>query len=340
MLNSMGAISQWIPSLESIGSFLFSTIAILFAFCLIVFIHELGHFLVAKKLGVRVERFAFGFGPEIFGFTKGETRYVFALIPLGGEVRMSGEDMSGEAKDDPRSFFAQPWYRRIQIALAGPVMNYILAFFLFFIVGVVWGFPIRGVLVRGLQPGEPAEIAGLLPGDEIIGFSGQTPVNWSDIIDKIKDNPEKELQFVIQRDGQESVISIIPSLDPLKGTGRIGIQLEPSPNVLASRRGFLVAITQSAKQIYYWTVTPLVYLGQKLIRFEAPEELSGPIGIAKVISVVARSGLRDFISLLAVLSTAIGLFNFLPIPVLDGGHVAESIVIFRPITQLGCAKAC
>jgi len=322
----VGMVQEGIfPKLLSIG-------AIILAFGMVVFLHEMGHFLVAKRLGVKVERFAFGFGPEIFGFTRGETRYVIAWIPLGGEVRMSGEMMEDNVTDDPRAFFAQPWYRRFQIAIAGPVMNYVLAFVLFFFIGIMWGFPIRGIMIRNVEPGQPAAEAGLLPGDEIVGIGEEVPLNWSVIVERIQQSPGQALSLQVRRENQELTISVVPKValsksagaeDPRPaGRGRIGIRLEPSPNVLSNERGFITSLFRSGEHIYFWTVTPLKYLGDKLRRFEAPEELSGPLGIAKIISLAARSGLRDFISIIAILSTAIGLFNLLPIPLLDGGHMA------------------
>ncbi len=129
-------------------SFLISALGIVIVFGLVVFVHEFGHFIVAKKSGVKVERFSFGLGPEMFGFQWGETRYCLAWIPLGGEVRMAGEmdfEEAGPVAErparDPREFFAQPWYRRVPIVLAGPAMNYVLAFVLFALVSFVWGEP-------------------------------------------------------------------------------------------------------------------------------------------------------------------------------------------------------
>ena len=177
--------------LHHIGTLALSAAAIAFAFGLVIFVHEFGHFIVAKKSGVKVDRFSFGLGPEMIGFQMGETRYCIAWLPLGGEVRMAGEfldpedetkkqnnepgDQQKSVEDTSRHFFSQPWYRRVLIAFAGPFMNYALAALIFFGMLMVWGESIQtnktevGEVVAGM----PAEKAGLLKGDNILSIQGE-----------------------------------------------------------------------------------------------------------------------------------------------------------------------
>ena len=153
-------------------AFLISALGVVFAFGIVVFVHEFGHFIVAKKSGVKVDRFSFGLGPEMFGFQWGETRYCVAWIPLGGEVRMAGEmEPGGDPAliKDSREFYAKPWYRRIPIVVAGPAMNYVLAYVLFSFVFLLWGQPKPSSepVVGDVVEAFPAQAAGLLAGDRI-----------------------------------------------------------------------------------------------------------------------------------------------------------------------------
>ena len=177
-----------------------TTIGILFAFGLVIFVHEFGHFIVAKKSGVKVERFSFGVGPEMFGFQWGETRYCVAWLPLGGEVRMAGEAVESDGtvpvkaesvEDTSRHFFSQPWYRRFAIALAGPFMNYILAIVIFFGMLMVWGEPIHTnrTEVGEVMAGMPAEKAGLKAGDRIVSIQGEKVDDFPMLASKINARP-------------------------------------------------------------------------------------------------------------------------------------------------------
>lgn len=305
----------------------------------VVIVHEFGHFLMARRLGVRVERFTVGFGPEIFGWTRGDTRYALCAVPLGGMVKMAGEFMD-ERKQQPDEFFSQAWYRRIYIALAGPVMNYVLAFFLFAFAAGVWGVlrpstePIVGDMVVGL----PASLAGMQIGDRILRINQETVTQWDQMARLIHEKPDQKLSLEVERPDEKNdtkkmiKLSLTPQRDPQHAVGLIGIM----PRVEKVRVGIGGSIKTSLKDLKLWTLQPLKYLSQKISRWESPKELSGPLGIVQMVSKASREGISYMIYLMAIISTGLGLFNLFPIPVLDGGHVflyTVEGIIRRPLSR-------
>lgn len=307
--------------------------AIALTFGLVIFLHELGHFLMAKRLGVRVEQFAFGFGRELLGFTWRGTRYSFCLIPFGGLVRMAGElpEHGPGAADE---FFAQRWYRRIAIALAGPVMNYVLAFLLF--TGVIWvsgvSRPSSEPIIGDVVPGLPAVQAGLQAKDRIVTIDGQPITTWEEMARFIHARPQQPLEFLLRREGQDLRVILTPQADHERHIGLIGVV----PFMETQRVSLWGAGREGLQDLVRWTKLPLRYLVEKIKRREAPKELAGPVGIAHMISSAAKAGVAPLIYLIAVISTGVGLFNLFPIPMLDGGHVFLYVwegVSRRPLTQ-------
>ncbi|MCG3203570.1 MAG: Metalloprotease MmpA [Elusimicrobia bacterium] len=316
----------------SIASILMTTAGILFAFALVILLHEFGHFIVAKKSGVKVERFSFGLGPEMFGIKIGETRYCVAWIPLGGEVRMAGEmiDTEGEVKiesdsgssvDTTRHFFSQPWYKRVLIALAGPFMNYVLASVIFFGMLMVWGQSVQtnSTQVGELMAGMPAEKAGLLKGDTILRVQGESVQDFMALREKIQKRPGLETEIVLSREGKEMTLMLTPQQAEGNGPGLIGIT--PAEAIVERKKvGVWGAAKKSVWQCWNISAFTLYYLGQKIVKREKPD-MAGPIGIGQVISKAVKSGWEDYFYLIAMISVAIGLFNLFPIPMLDGGHI-------------------
>lgn len=302
-------------------SFLISAAGIIFGFGLVIFVHEFGHFIVAKKSGVKVDRFSFGLGPEMVGFQWGETRYCIAWIPLGGEVRMAGEMELEDAADakpkDPREFFALPWYRRIPIVVAGPAMNYVLSFVLFAAIAFVAGVPKPATEARvgDLASDFPAAQAGLLPGDLFLSMDGEPVQTWKSMAERIHVSAGKTLSLEVQRGTSTFTVHLTPR--EADGRGLIGI----TPATVHERLGFLASLANGAEQCWGWSKMTLVYLGQKIVKREKPE-LSGPVGIASVVAKAAKSGWADYFFLISLISVGIGLFNLFPIPMLDGGHLA------------------
>ncbi len=294
----------------------------IFCLGLVVVVHEWGHLLVARWLGVKVERFTVGFGPELFGFTASGIRYSICAIPLGGMVKMAGDSVETRSQNR-EEFFGQPWYCRNLIALAGPAMNYLLAFVLFAGVAAVWGVhrPSQEAIVGDLIPGLPAALSKLQPGDKILKINGAVVSGWEDMAKRIHGLAEQKVALDVERDQagkpQTLKLTLTPKRDPQRGIGLIGIV----PRVERVRPGLRGSLASAVSEIKGWTLQPIMYLSQKLRSMEGPKELSGPLGIAQMVTKATKEGVAYVIYLIAIISTGLGLFNLFPIPILDGGHI-------------------
>jgi len=309
-----------------------------FGIGIVIFIHELGHFLLAKKFGLKVEKFAFGFGREIFGFTRGETRYSINIFPAGGYVKMPGEDIDS-ASGDPREFLSAAWYKRLIIAAAGPVMNYVLALVLFTVLFHYWGLPVASnqPIIGEIIEGRPAQAAGLKPGDTIISINSSPVKSWDEIPALISSQSGQKLKLQIERDNAKFFVSITPLKDASSGRGLIGI----GPKTESEKMGALQSVELSSKFIVFQSYMTLKVLGSAVIRRQAPE-IAGPIGVINLIAKSAKLGIDKFIYLIGIISVALGLFNLLPIPLVDGGHIMMSIIEFvtrRPLNKLAVRVA-
>lgn len=314
-----------------------SFLAIIFTFGLVIFLHELGHFLVAKRKKITVENFSLGFGPEIYGYESGGTRYSLRLVPLGGMVKMKGELLE-EKKGEPDEFLSQPWYSRISVVAAGPLMNYILAIFIFATVIYFWGIPkvntepVIGEIVAGM----PAEQVGLKPGDRIVEIGGnhlegKKIVLWEEAARIIHQSAKKELKLKINRGDESFYIPITPKYDEKQKIGLIGI----TPEVKTVKLGLINSLIKGVEQAVFWTVFTITYLARSLIKLAAPE-LSGPVGIAQVVAQTAKTGWQNVLYLLGLISNGLAIFNLLPIPLLDGGHILFALwegITKKPMTK-------
>ena len=328
-----------------LSSFLFTLLSFAVALGVLVFVHELGHFAVAKRLGVKVLRFSIGFGPVIFARKKGETEYALSAIPMGGYVKMLGEEDADDAEvlaEPERAFSTQPVGRRAAIVFAGPAMNFVFAFvvyaLLFTLVGVE--LPSNKPIVGGVTPGLPAAQAGLKPNDRILAINGQPTTTWEELSKTVVASSGAPLTLTVERDGQQFPLVITPALqdsrtlfgEPAGKVYRIGIEASHE----WSRVGPLQAIGVAAEQT--WTASVMVVKGLVLmVQGRVPlRELGGPIAIARAAGDQARAGMRQFLSMLAFLSINLGVLNLLPIPALDGGHLAFFLVegmLRRPLRQ-------
>jgi regulator of sigma E protease len=317
-------------------SLLFTLLSFAVALGVLVFVHELGHFAVAKRLGVKVLRFSIGFGPVVWARRKGETEYALSAIPMGGYVKMLGEEEGEEAAvlaEPERAFSTQPVARRAAIVFAGPAMNFVFAFLtyacLFTLVGV-----------GGVTAGMPAAQAGLKGGDKIVAINGQPTTTWEELSKMVVASQGAPLTLTVERDGQPLEIVITPALqdsrtlfgEPAGKVYRIGIEASHE----WSRVGPVQAVGVAAEQT--WTASVMVVKGLVLmVQGRVPlRELGGPIAIARAAGDQARAGLRQFLSMLAFLSINLGVLNLLPIPALDGGHLAFFTVeglMRRPLRQ-------
>lgn len=295
-----------------------SVIAVLLTFGMVIFLHEFGHFLMCKKLRVRVERFAFGFGPELIGVTYGETRFSVCAFPLGGFVKPAGESLE-DCSGHPDEYFSKSWLERLGIVAAGPIMNYVLAFLLFFTVVFTRGIPegSKEPVIGDLAEGFPAEQAGLKPEDRVLKVGRDEVETWEQMAQIIHKNADTKIAMTIVRGGQLQRIEVTPKLDKSTGRGLIGI----GQRIEYKSVGLVGSAKEGVRQCWLWTRYTVTTLAEKIYRRERPD-LAGPVGIVQMVSKAAHSGLDELVFLIGLISVAVGFFNILPIPLLDGGHAA------------------
>lgn len=312
--------------------------AMIFVFGLVIFIHEGGHFLVARWLGVRVEAFAFGFGPELWGVTRGDTRYSINAIPLGGYVKPAGESLEAHA-GHPDEYFSKTWYQRLLIVYAGPGMNYILAFVVFF--GLFWivGRPVLGEIkpvIGKLVPDYPAAAAGLREGDRVLEVNGKALKTWDDLAGTIHELPGKQTALKVQRGDEVFTLTLVPKLEASRGIGLIGIQPKTPDEIDYVRQPVLTAMRMSAAYCLRISIDSFNTLSEAVLKAKRPD-VAGPVGIIKTVHEVKKSGgMVDLIHLMGLISVAVGFFNLLPIPLLDGGHAVLFLwegISRRPLTE-------
>lgn len=293
-----------------------SIVGVIFTFGIIIFIHEFGHFILCKLLKVHVEEFSFGFGKPLYQIKRNSTVYSIRLIPLGGYVKPKGEDIN-EYKNEADEYFSKKWYERIMIVLAGPVMNYVLSFFIFWLVIYVTGKPkvSQTTVIGDVAEGLPAYNAGIREGDRIIAIDGIKVESWKDIMRLISPKIEKNVRIEYERGGKIYSVTLRTKRDPASERGIIGIV----PKTEYEKVGILKAASLSLQQIVYWTELTVKTLLKSISRREKPD-VAGPIGIIQIVSKAARSTIADFLFLVGLISIAVGFFNFLPLPLLDGGY--------------------
>lgn len=374
-----------------------TVIAFIIIFGSLVFFHELGHFLFAKKAGIMVREFAIGFGPKILGITKGETLYTVRLLPLGGYVRMAGEDFdtvelqpghrvglllgtTGEVEkvylnrnvsnpdvlfietelsdfekelfiegyDDEgehvrfnisrtavivekgqetliapydRQFESKSIGKRTWTIFAGPLFNFILAFFIFLAIGLLHGVPTDEIvkpIISEVTAEGSAQAAGMKQGDFIKEVNGSPISTWDEFAIAIRENPGVPLQFTIERGEERVLLEVVPDKVEEKGEefGRIGV-LYSTP----VEKGALKAVAFGAEQTVVWFVRIFELLGMLITGGFQIDDLSGPVGIYQMTGEVAESGIFNLMNWAAVLSINLGIMNLLPLPALDGGRL-------------------
>jgi regulator of sigma E protease len=316
----------------SLLSFLTTVLAFAAALGPLVFVHELGHFMIAKRVGVKVLRFSIGFGRVIFSRHRGETEYAISAMPLGGYVKMLGEDDDEDpavaAADPERSFQAQPVRRRAAIALAGPAMNFVFAFVLYAVLFTLVGveMPTSQARLGGVLPGSPAEHAGLKAGDLVRAIDGKPVESWEELSKGIRGSNGQTVELTIERDGASLSLAVTPELKESRtvfgeDAGKaylIGI----GPASEWSRHGPLASVGMAARHTWMQSVLVARSLGLLFSGRVSPSELGGPIAIAQAAGQQAKAGPTYFLSLLGFLSINLGVLNLLPIPALDGGLLA------------------
>jgi len=302
-------------------------LAIIFVFGTVIIIHELGHFLVAKKTGIRVENFSFGLGPAIFKFKKGETTYQISLFPLGGFVKLAGEEPKEETKAQKDEYFSKSPGIRALVVGAGPFNNILLGFLIFILVFMlgVDTLDFSSSKIGSVIENGAAEKAGLQKSDTILMINNQKIEKWEDMAETIHQSAGKKLKLLVQRGEKKFLLTVTPEeklMPTVTGgeekVGLIGI----TPFTYRERAGFPLAVKKAA--INTWRVMVLIFVALKKVftREISSKLLTGPIGIAQLTSRFAHSGLSNFLSFLALISINLGVINLFPFPILDGGRIA------------------
>lgn len=302
----------------------------------LVFVHEMGHFLVARRYGVRVEVFSIGFGPEIFGWTdRAKTRWKFSLIPLGGYVKMFGDANAasqpsgalGGMSEEERAiaFQTKPLYQRAWVVSAGPLANFLFAVVLLAGLFATVGQPFTPPVVGEVMPDSAAAAAGIEPGDRIVRLSGTEIERFEDVQRLVRPRAGQPLELVIRREGQEIKLTVVPKLSELTDNfgnrQQIGLLGITRSQVEYTRHDPASAVWRAAQETLTLSVATLEAIGQIIAGTRSVEELGGPVRIAHMSGTVADSGLVPVIWFMAVLSINLGLINLFPIPLLDGGHL-------------------
>lgn len=303
---------------------LMSVVGVLFFLGVLILVHEFGHFLMAKRRGVRVERFAFGLGPKLVGCKRRDTEYLINLIPFGGYVKMAGGEF-GKGEGKPYEFTSKSPGARMSIIAFGPAMNFLLGYLIFAVIFMV-GAPYLTTEVGEVKAGYPAAESGLKPGDKIIAIDGKEVKYWQDMTRIIYRSAGKQLKFTVEREGKELTFFITPReeviedvLERSRSVGLIGIT--PSSRLGRERLGFFPSLYRSAQRCIQLSVLTLVSIGKVITGQLSPRMLAGPVFIIKESAKVVHTGAGNFFSFIGLISVALGVFNLLPFPVLDGGHL-------------------
>jgi len=298
---------------------------------ILIFFHELGHFLVAKYFGVRVLKFSLGFGPKLVGKKIGETEYLISIFPLGGYVKMLGED--GDETDEPlspeekmKSFSNKHVLKRIAIVAAGPIFNLLLALVIFCGFYLVAGTQVMTSEVGQVRTGSPAEKAGLSKGDVIVAIDGKPLETWTEIKGVVQESAGKPLEFTVKREGNLLVLTVVPEISVVKNifgeevkSALIGIVAAGKfKEVILGPWDSLKEGLRKTWEITRLTCLTVVKLFQRVVSIKT---LGGPILIGQMTGQLAQENWIYLFPFMAVISINLGILNLLPIPILDGGFI-------------------
>lgn len=302
----------------------------------LVFVHELGHYLVARRNGVRVEVFSIGFGPELFGFEdRAGTRWKFSAVPLGGYVKMFGDADAAstpggglrEMTPEERavSFHHKRVGQRAAVVVAGPAANFLFAIVALAALFAFQGQPFTPPVIGEVQPDSAAAAAGLEPGDRFVAVGGRQVERFEDVQDAVRTSAGSALEIVVLRDGRQVATAAVPEpteiTDRFGNTHRIGLLGISRSGMEFRRLDPLSALWAAGGETVRLTVGTLGAVGQMISGARGTEELGGPLRIAQMSGEVAQSGAVALVWFLAILSINLGLINLFPIPMLDGGHL-------------------
>lgn len=304
---------------------------------ILVFVHELGHYLIARYNGVGVDVFSIGFGPEVFGWhDKAGTRWKVSWLPLGGYVKMVGDadaastpDLKNlkqmDEKQRSRSLFYKTVWQRIAVSIAGPLANYIFAILIFSIMFATIGQRYTVPVVQSVQEKSAAAEAGILPGDRIKDIEGQPIERFEDIMAIVQDRAGDSLQVVLDRGGHILSLTVVPKLstitDHFGHVHKVGLLGIKSAEVAFIKRSWLKTWWYAIEEVISLSWQTLKALGQIVIGAKSADGLGGPLRIAQMSGDIAQSGLVALVWFMALLSVNLGLINLFPVPMLDGGHL-------------------
>ncbi len=298
---------------------------------ILIFVHELGHFIFAKSLGIKVLKFSLGFGPKLIGKKYGDTEYLLSAFPLGGYVKMLGQSdtpdeeevISEEEKHMAYNF--QPIWKRFAVVFSGPFFNLCFAVLIFFVV-FMNGVPYMLAEVGAITPNSPAAQQGMLKGDRVIEVDGKQIIRWDEMTEIIHSQPGRELTVKIERNGTAQTLMVRPEKKVVKNlfgedkeVGLIGIA--PSGKTELKQAGIIGAFSLAVSRTWDISVLTLVSMVKLVQRIIPADTIGGPIMIFQMAGQQASHGAMSFFTFMAVISINLGVLNLLPIPVLDGGHI-------------------
>ncbi len=298
---------------------------------ILVFFHEMGHYISAKLTGIRVEEFALGFGPKLVTHKKGDTVYSIRIVPLGGFCKMTGESPPDEGMSEEEKriyeeackkgqcFNQKSPFKRLLVLFNGSFMNFVLAAIIFILIFSTYGLPVESTntnIIGDIVPGHPAAEAGFEVGDQIITIDSQEINNWEDLASIIHNSSGEKLRVKFIRDNQVMEKEVIPRYDDTIEGGVIGI----SPKLVRQQIGFFRAVYLGVIQA--WLVLKATLIGfVMMITGKVAADIGGPVMIASMVGQAANIGLLSLLNLTAIISVNLGIFNLLPFPALDGGRI-------------------
>lgn len=302
-----------------------SVLVFLLALSILVFVHEFGHFIAAKKSGVKVEEFGFGLPPRIFGRKIGDTLYSINLLPIGGFVKLKGEEGEVLGFGSEGSFASAPNSKRLIIVLAGVIGNLLLAYLIFVLLFLVGNPTMAGkVKISGVAKDSPAEASQIKPGDYVLKVDGKEVPEPSDFISRVNSQKGNKVTVTVEREGKTLNLVAIPRLKPPSGEGPLGVVVGFDSHLTYKRAGFGDALILAGQEIY--KDLNLMVLGLKsmvteIFKGKAPADVTGVVGIYKISTQALETGFRIYLQLVALISLNLFMFNILPIPALDGGRL-------------------
>ncbi len=303
-----------------------SILIFIVVFSIIAIVHELGHFITAKKAGIRVEQFSLGFGPRIIGIKRGETEYIICAFLVGAYVKLAG-DNPDEFKGQPREYLAKSVGQRARVVFFGPLFNYVFAFLCFWLIFFA-GFPELACKVGRVIEDFGAQAAGVQAGDEILAINGKTVKVWHELQEIIQSKGNGEIvTLTVLRHSQRLQLPVRVTQKKVetiwgkeKAIGIIGI--EPKDEYVKTRFGLIESFFMAGERLIYFTWLTLKSIAWMVSgRISFRQSVTGPLGIFFITKEAAHLGIIPFIQILAIISMALAIFNLLPLPILDGGHL-------------------